>query len=97
MRIGHRHNQFYHLSQPAVSLYGEVLNKKHIELIWSEVQQVFRGLPFKLTEKTKYRGEIICRFQGWSVCKATIESDGNRLNPMLPKLYHSEAVDSLFA
>ena len=96
MRIGHRYNQFYHLSQPAVSLYGEVLNKKHIELIWPQVQQVFRGLPLKLTEKTKYRGEIICRFQGWSLCKAMIECDGNRLNPMLPKLYHNEAINSLF-
>ena len=96
MRIGHRYNQFYHLSQPAVSLYGEVLNKKHIELTWPEVQQVFRGLSLQLTQKTKYRGEIICRFQGWSLCKAMIECDGNRLNPMLPKLYHNEAINSLF-
>ena len=96
MRIGHRYKQFYHLSQPAVSLWGEKLDNKHINLVWPQVQQLFQGLAFKLNKTTKHRGEIICRFRGWSICKAMIECDGTRLNPMLPKVHRNETVCSLF-
>ena len=96
MRVGHQYKQFYHFSQPAVSLWGENLDNKHINLTWPEVQQLFLGLPFKLSNITKHRGEIICRFGGWSLCKAMVESEGRKLNPMLPKVHHSEAVHSLF-
>ena len=96
MRIGHQYKQFYHLSQPAISLWGEKFEKKHLNLVWPQVRQLFQGLPFQLNEATKHRGEIICRFKGWSLCKAMIEYDGTRLNPMLPKVHRNAAVHTLF-
>ena len=85
MRIARRHNDHYHLTQQAVTMWGARMQGPCLELKWPQVQALFQGLPVHLEEETTHKREVVCRFGPWSVCRALIQEKGRTVQGMVPR------------
>ena len=85
MRIGRRHKNHYYLSQQAITTWGADMQGPKVELTWDQVKTLFLGDPVRFPEKTSLKGEVICTFGPWTLCRGIIEADGHTLQGMLPR------------
>ena len=91
MRFGRRHRTHFYLTQQAVALWGHLATARCVDLEWPQVCALFVGEPIALDRAIDQRGEIICRYGPWPLCRAMVEEEGTRLNGMLPRpFYRSE-------
>lgn len=95
MRIGRRHKGHFYLTQQAVSLWGHLAQDRCLDLDWEQACAVFRGEPLPLKQPISQRGEVICRYGRWSLCRAMVEEEGTRLNGMLPRSFYRSELHTL--
>jgi NOL1/NOP2/sun family putative RNA methylase len=88
MRIGRRHKQYYYFTQQTAVLWGHLIENRHIDLSWDQVCELFKGQSLSLEHPITQRGEVICRFDSWPLCRAMVEAEGSRLNGMLPSQHY---------
>jgi len=84
MRLASRHKGYAYLSQQSVTLWGHLMDGPSVELTWSQVQEAFREGQVQLREPLSLRGDVICRFGPWTVCRGLIES--GVLKASIPKI-----------
>lgn len=85
MRIGRRHKDHYYLSQQAITKWGSRMQDLKVELTWDQVKTLFRGDSIHLPERNVLKGEVLCTFGPWSLCRGIVEADGHILQSMLPR------------
>lgn len=85
MRVARHHKGYCYLSQQTVAQWGHLMQGPSMELTWSQLQAIFQGQPAKLDAATHLKGEILCRFGRWTVCRAIIQEEGQSLDGMLPR------------
>ena len=84
MHVARNHKGHFYLTQQAVTMWGDKIPQPRLELTWSEVQNVFRGVPVRPV-KLPDIGEFMCRFGPWTICRGQRGADSSTLEPMLPK------------
>lgn len=95
MRIGHQHKKFYYFTHQTAVLWGHCIEDRHIDLNWEQVGQLFKGETISLAKPIAQRGEVICRFNSWCLCRAMVEAEGQRLRGMLPRAYYRPHLNRL--
>ena len=84
MHVARNHKGHFYLTQQAVTMWGDRIRQPRLELTWSQVQNVFRGVPVR-PAKLPDAGEFMCGFGPWTICRGHRGADGSTLEPMLPK------------
>ncbi len=95
MRFGRRHRTHFYLTQQAVALWGHLATARYVDLDWSQACSLFAGEHVALDEPITQRGEVICRYGTWSLCRAMVEEEGTRLNGMLPRSFYRSELHQL--
>ena len=85
MRVARNHKTHYYLSQQAATMWGHTMQKPHLEVTWSQVQELFQGQPLHLAEPLPFKGELLCRFGSWTICRGQVQADGREVAGMLPR------------
>ena len=92
MHVGRRHKEYYYLSQQAITLWGDSMAGPRIELTWDQVCQLFKDSTIELAAPLPRRGEVLCSFGPWTLCRGLIEADRKILKSMLPKSLRTQAL-----
>ena len=95
MRFGRRHKTRCYFTQQAVSLWGHRATERCVDLNWDSVCTLFRGERLALDKPLVQRGEVICRYGIWPICRAMVEEEGTQLNGMLPRPFYRNEVQRL--
>ena len=95
MRLATVHKGHLFLTQQTVQLWGDRVEARRLDLTWPQVQALFRGEPFALEAQTPLRGEVICRFGPWPVCRALVERDGRTVQGYLSKALRTNDLERL--
>jgi len=85
MRIARRHKDHFYLTQQAITMWGMTMRTPRLELSWPQVQTLFQGLPIYLKKPTSLKGEIVCSFGPWALCRALVRESGHLIQSMLPR------------
>ena len=85
MRIARRHKDHYYLTQQAITMWGMSMRTPRLELSWPQVQSLFQGLSIPLEDPTALKGEIVCSFGPWALCRALVRESGHLIQSMLPR------------
>ncbi|MFH1570110.1 MAG: hypothetical protein ABIL09_19110, partial [Gemmatimonadota bacterium] len=85
MRRASAHRDHLYLAQQSVQLWGDRAGERGLEVTWDQVRTLFRGAPVRLDAETSRRGEVICRFGPWSVCRAHLDASGRLLEGYVPR------------
>ena len=85
MRVARCHKDHYYLSQQTLTMWGPHMQGPRLELTWPQVQTLFRGQPVCLEEKTPLKGEVVCLFGPWAVCRGLVKADGYTVEGMVPR------------
>lgn len=97
MRVAAVHKEHLYLTQQAVQLWGGRAGLRCLELTWPQVEVLFRGDPLTLDRQTPLRGEVICRFGPWSICRALVARDGLTVQGYVPKALRTRDLERLTA
>ncbi len=95
MRVARRHKTHYYLTHQAITLWAHTMQRPALDLSWSQVQQLFQGQHLHFPSPLPYRGEILCRFGPWPICRAQIQPDGSEIIGMLPRELHRREIHKL--
>ena len=95
MRVARQHKTHYYLTNQSATLWGHTMQRPHLELSWPQVQQLFHGEALHFDEPLPLKGEFLCRFGPWSICRAQINSNGNEITGMLPQELHRRELHKL--
>ena len=95
MRVARHHKGYCYLSQQTVALWGHLMQGPSIELDWPQVESIFQGQPAHLAQPTDLKGEILCRFGPWTVCRAIVQEEGRSLDGMLPRNFFRSTLRTL--
>ncbi len=85
MRVARRHKDHYFLTQQAITMWGSEMKGPSLELTWSQVQALFRGESLTLEPGSPFKGEVLCRHGGWTLCLGLVQKVGPTLQAMLPR------------
>lgn len=96
MHIARPHKGHFYLSQQAFTLWGTQMRRPRLELTWPQLQNLFQYRSIQLDEQTTHKGEVLCSFGPWSICRGIVEADGYTLQSMLPKALHTATLSTLF-
>ena len=85
MRVARRHRDHYFLSQQAVTMWGHSMQRAQLALPWSQTAELFRAGEIRLEPAAVPRGEVICRYGPFALCRAIAYAEDQRLDAMLPR------------
>lgn len=85
MRAASLHKGHAYLTQQAIMLWGHAFREQRLEVSWPQVQSLFRGDPIELTGQALPRGDMLCTFGPWSICRALVDTDGVTVRGYVPK------------
>lgn len=95
MRVGRCHRNHYYLSQQAIVLWGPHLRGPRLELTWDQVRSLFQGQPLSLGKSFPFKGEVLCGFGPWVVCRGLLKTDGQTLQGMVPRVHRRPDLERL--
>ena len=88
-----RHGHYY-LTHQAVALWGHLMQPR-LELDWPQVQALFAGQAAPLDPPSSVRGEAICCWRSWPVCRGVVEAEGTILQGTVPKALRCQQLERL--
>lgn len=99
MRVGGLHKDHLFLSQQSVGLWGQSVSDRRIELTWEQVQKLFAhnqvDLPTRQSPASQIRGEVICGYGPWQICRGVISREGDHLTGFIPRGLRHERIGRL--
>ena len=87
MRVARRHKEYHYLTQQTVALWGHLLRGRSISLDWDQIQTLFQGRPVYSDQPLERKGEVLCRFGPWTICRALVKEEGRIIEGMLPRSF----------
>ncbi|MBT7858982.1 MAG: hypothetical protein HN712_01670 [Gemmatimonadetes bacterium] len=91
MRVSSLHKERMYLSQQTVGLWGAQFTQRRVELDWPQVQALFADNEVGLKQPSSLRGEVVCSYGPWQVCRGLVVEDGHRLIGYVPRgLRHAQ-------
>ena len=85
MRIASRHGDHGYLTQQTVTMWGSRMQGPRLELDWTQVQELFRERSFQLREPTTLKGEVLCGYGPWTLCRGLVRQGDPTVAAMLPR------------
>ena len=85
LRVARCHKGHYYLSQAAAVAWGSTIGARRLELDWPQVQRLFDHAALRLPSPTALRGEVLCTYGPWTLCRGLVGGDGRTLTAMLPR------------
>ena len=61
--------------------------RDHTHLNWDQTQTLFRGQPVHLDPPLDRKGEVLCRFGPWTICRGIVKEEGRLIEGMLPRTF----------
>ena len=95
MRVARRHKGYSYLTQQTVALWGHLMQGPSVELNRAQLEDLFQGRPMILERSTDIKGEVLCRFGPWTLCRAMVREEGRILEGMLPRTFFRTQLDTL--
>lgn len=90
LRLAKRHREHYYLTQQGAGLWGDRARAPALELDWEQTRRLFAGRTLHLAESQSLRGEALCRFGEWTLCRGAVAEGGRTFAPHLPKSMRNE-------
>ncbi len=85
----------YYLTHQAVALWGHLMEPR-LELDWPQVQALFAGRAAPVDPPVDVRGEVVCCWRTWPVCRGVVEAGGSILQGTVPKALRCPQLQRLF-
>ena len=85
MRVAHRHKDHCYLTQQALTMWGATMGGPRLELKWPQVQELFRTRSVQLREPTPLKGEVLCSYGPWTLCRGLVRQGDQTVQAMLPR------------
>ena len=84
MRVARCHREHLYLTQQATSMWGSCMSNR-VDLGWPQVQSLFRDGHTNLPRSVPLKGEVVCGYGPWSLCRGLVKEAGRRVEGMIPR------------
>ncbi|NKB71359.1 MAG: NOL1/NOP2/sun family putative RNA methylase [Candidatus Latescibacteria bacterium] len=85
LHMARLHKSHYYLSQAAAVAWGPHIGARRLQLEWPQVQCLFHHAALSLPRPTALRGEVLCAYGPWILCRGLVDGNGRNLKAMLPR------------
>ncbi|MEE2656962.1 MAG: NOL1/NOP2/sun family putative RNA methylase [Candidatus Latescibacterota bacterium] len=96
MRVAGLQGDHFYLAQQALSLWGNQVVERRVEVSWDNLRTLFRGASVQLEEPASVRGEVVVTHGPWVVCRGQVSGEDQRdLEGFLPKVLRTSRLRRL--
>ena len=85
MRLASLHKDHFFLSQQSVSLWGEQVQQRRLDIDVMQLQSVFRGESCPVASPA-LTGEVLCFYDDLPICRGIVSRGGTSLDGYVPKV-----------